>query len=175
MMTRSVAQQRVENKRFFGTFGRDWSRLGAIGRIVYAGLAGALSIGIRRHSAGRIHGVRRQIEAALAAAAAKRERHCTQNNDSPSRRGQAQIPIHDEIPNAGRTIQRLVQSGETRIIMELQRNLKPQPNFRSFSSRFNQAFACASTFFGAVPPKLVRLFTEDSTDSTLSASPVIFG
>jgi hypothetical protein len=27
-----------------------------------------------------------------------------------------------------------------------------QPNFRSFSSRFSQAFACASTFFGAVPP-----------------------
>src|SRR4051812_24229088 len=51
----------------------------------------------------------------------------------------------------------------------------PQPNFRSFSNRFSQALACAATFFGAVPPKLVRLFTEASTDSTFSASAVIFG
>src|ERR1700761_7345842 len=50
-----------------------------------------------------------------------------------------------------------------------------QPNFRCFSSRFAQALAWAATFFGAVPPKLVRLFTEASTDSTLSASAVIFG
>src|SRR5262249_56305704 len=28
----------------------------------------------------------------------------------------------------------------------------PQPNFRSFSSRFSQDLACANTFFGAVPP-----------------------
>ena len=48
-------------------------------------------------------------------------------------------------------------------------------NFRCFSSRFAQAFACAATFFGAVPPKLVRLFTEASTESTFSASAVIFG
>ena len=50
-----------------------------------------------------------------------------------------------------------------------------QPYFRSFSNRLSQPLACAATFFGAVPPKLVRLFTDASTDSTESASLVIFG
>jgi hypothetical protein len=35
---------------------------------------------------------------------------------------------------------------------EIAAKLVAQPNFRSFSSRFSQALACASTFFGAVPP-----------------------
>src|SRR5215813_14802560 len=69
-----------------------------------------------------------------------------------------------EIPNAGRTIQRLRTYGETRMNMKSQRNLGDEPYFRSFSSRFAQALAWAATFFGAVPPKLVRLFTEESTD-----------
>ena len=80
-----------------------------------------------------------------------------------------------EIPNAGRTIQRLLTSDETRITMKSQRNLGDGPYFRCFSSRFAQALACAVTFFGAVPPNEVRLFTEESTDSTFRASAVIFG
>ena len=54
--------------------------------------------------------------------------------------------------------------------MKQKRNFAAQPNFRSFSSRFAQALAWAATFLGAVPPKLVRLFTEDSTESTVKTS-----
>src|SRR5215204_4675680 len=96
-----VAEQRVENEWFFAASGSDRSRLRTIGRIVDAGLAGAFAFGIRFHGARRVHGIRRQIEAALAAAAAKRERKHAQDNDGPSRRGQARITSHDEIPNAG--------------------------------------------------------------------------
>src|ERR1700727_3433758 len=58
---------------------------------------------------------------------------------------------------------------------EFPARIPAQPNFRSFSSRLSQALACAVTFFGAVPPKLVRLFTDASTDNTESESLVIFG
>src|SRR4029453_10915636 len=96
-----VAEQRVEDKRFFTAFGRGRAAFRPIGRIIDAGLAGALALGIGFGGARRIHGVRRQVEAGLAAAAAKRDCRRTQENDGPSRRGQAQITIHDEIPNAG--------------------------------------------------------------------------
>ena len=35
-----------------------------------------------------------------------------------------------------------------------------------FSSLLSQRLACVRTFFGAVPPRLIRLFTELSTEST---------
>jgi hypothetical protein len=37
-------------------------------------------------------------------------------------------------------------------LIEFVAKFPAQPNFRSFSSRFSQALACARTFFGAVPP-----------------------
>src|SRR5580704_12953911 len=58
---------------------------------------------------------------------------------------------------------------------EFPAGITAQPNFRSFSSRLSQVLACASTFFGAVPPRLVRLLTEASTDSAASAGAVILG
>src|SRR5579872_1834446 len=59
--------------------------------------------------------------------------------------------------------------------VHFQKGVTNQPYFRSFSNRLSHALAWTATFFGAVPPKLVRLFTEDSTDKTASASLVIFG
>ena len=95
----------------------------AVGRIerCRAGLPGRPHIGVA--SEATIHGVRRQVEAALAAAAAERERSGAQDDDGPPRRGQAPVTDHVEIPNAGRTIQRLPGSGETWMTMKLQRNL----------------------------------------------------
>ena len=45
--------------------------------------------------------------------------------------------------------------------------------YRSLFSRLSHFFACARTFFGAVPPKLVRLLTDFSTDSTPNTSLVM--
>ena len=47
--------------------------------------------------------------------------------------------------------------------------IQPRP------SRLSQRLAWAATFFGAVPPRLTRLATERSTDSTFSASLLIRG
>src|SRR5262249_43261036 len=170
-----VAQKRVENKRSFAAFGRGGAAFIAVGRIGGAGRGRARGRGFRGSGGGGFRGVRRQVEAALAAATAERERGSAQHDDGPPRRGQAPLADHFEIPNAGRTIQRLPWSGETRMNMKSQRNLGKRPYFRCFSSRFAQALAWAATFFGAVPPNLVRLFTDESPDSTFRASAVIFG
>src|SRR5665647_883043 len=45
----------------------------------------------------------------------------------------------------------------------------------AFSSLRSHFFACLRTFLGAVPPKLTRLFTDRSTDSTLNTSSPIRG
>src|SRR5262249_4919928 len=143
----------------------------AIGRAEQARLGGVLGLGIgRSRLTGRhIARGRRQVQRALAATASQRQRNHAQEHDSPSRR-RAEITDHDDIPNAGRTIQRLRCYGESSGPTKLQRNWFVPPYFRCFSSRLAQALACAITFFGAVPPKLVRLFTDDSTESTFSAS-----
>ena len=140
----------------------------------FAGLRDGLAL-VHRRRGGLGRGARRQVERALAAATAERKRCHAQDNDGPSRSCRAQLTDHDDIPKSGRTIQRLVWRGEANMAMRLQRNWCRKPYFRCFSSRFAQAFACANTLFGAVPPKLVRLFTEASTDSTFSASAEIFG
>src|ERR1035437_9010553 len=58
---------------------------------------------------------------------------------------------------------------------EIAAKFAAQPNFRSFSSRLSQVLACASTFFGGVPPQLLRLFTDASPESTAMTCAVIIG
>src|SRR6185312_622448 len=172
----SVVEQRVENERSSGAFGRGRRRLRTVARIEHTRLLRRLGLGVGRR--GRCigpAGARRQIEPTLAAAAGKRQRHHTQENDGPHRSSRTQVNIHDDIPKSGRTIQRLPCHGESNMTVKLQRKSYLQPYFRCFSSRFAHPFACAATFLGAVPPKLVRLFTEASTESTFSASTVILG
>src|ERR1700722_3167442 len=176
-MVSSVAiQERVENEGFLAAFGGRRRRIGSVGRIEHARFDRSFRVALGRRRGDRLlRSVRRQIEPALASAAPEREHGRAQKNDGPSLTCRAVLADHEKIPNAGRTIQRLRYSGETRITMKLQRNLRAQPNFRCFSSRLSQAFACARTFFGAVPPKLERLFTEASTESTPKTSLVIPG
>src|SRR6185437_1081364 len=171
-----VAKQRVEHKRFLGAAGRGRRCVSAISRVEHARPGSVLGLGVSRRCPSRRHVARgrRQVERTLAAATSQRQRNHAQEHHSPSRR-RAEITDHDDIPNAGRTIQRLPCDGESSRPTKLQRNSFLPPYFRCFSRRLAQALACAATFFGAVPPKLVRLFTEDSTESTLSASAVIFG
>src|SRR6266567_1870644 len=95
-----TVQERVEDERLFTAFGSRRRRVGPVARIEYAGLGGAFSLGIggsrlRR----RVRGIRRQIEAALAAAAPERERAHAQQDDGPSRRCRPVVASHDEIPN----------------------------------------------------------------------------
>src|SRR5690348_16264189 len=171
-----VAEQWVEDKRFLGTAGRGRRCVNAISRVEHARLGGVLGLGVGRRCPSRrdVARGRRQVERPLATAASQRQRDHAQEHDGPSRR-RAEITDHDDIPNAGGTIQRLPCHGESSGPTKLQRNWFVPPYFRCFSSRLAQALACAATFFGAVPPKLVRLFTDDSTESTFSASAVILG
>src|SRR5437879_1111451 len=173
-----LIEERIEDERFLSAFGRRRGRVGSVVRIEHARLARGLGLAVGRCSSHRAvwpGGSRRQVERPLAPAAGERKRDHAEENDGPSRGCRAQLIDHDEIPKSGRTIQRLPWEGERKRNRKLQRNWLAQPNFRCFSSRFAQAFACAATFFGAVPPKLVRLFTEASTESAFSASAVIFG
>src|ERR1700716_945604 len=152
-MAGSVVEERVENEGFLAAFGGGRRRIGSVIRIEHAGLACRFGVAVGRCRGERLlRHIRRQVEAAFASAAPEREHGRAQKDDGPSRSRRAVSSIHSKIPNAGGTIQRLPCSGESRTIMKLQRNSSAQPNFRSFSSRLSQAFACASTFFGAVPP-----------------------
>src|SRR5579859_700402 len=172
----SIIEERVEDERPLGAFGRGRRRIGAVARIEHARLLRRLALGIGRRDGGiRSAGRWRQIESTLAAAAGKRQRDHAQENDGPRGSGRTQVIVHDEIPKSGRTIQRMPCHGESNMTVKLQRNSYPQPYFRCFSRRFAHPFACVATFLGAVPPKLVRLLTEASTESTFSASAVIFG
>src|SRR5436190_18081487 len=104
-MARSITEERVEYERFFLAPGRFWRGVDAEARIEDAGLGGALGLGIGgRRLRRRIRRVRRQIEAALAAAAPKRKRSHAQQDDGPSRRCRPVVTCHDEIPNTRRTI-----------------------------------------------------------------------
>src|SRR6185312_15660856 len=176
-----LVEERIEDERFLSAFGRRRGRIGSVVRIEHARLGRGFGFAVgRRSSHGAIgaigrSGGRRQIERPLATAAGERKRDHAKENDGPSRCCRAQLIDHDEIPKSGRTIQRLPWEGERKRSRKLQRNWFVQPNFRCFSSRFAQALACAATFFGAVPPKLVRLFTEASTESAFSASAVMSG
>src|SRR5664279_1081243 len=148
----SSVEQRIENEGFLAAFGGGRRRVGSVIGIEHAGFGGGFVVAIGRRRGDRLPGrVRRQVEPALASAAAERECGRAQNDDGPSR-SRAVVAIHDNNPQCGGTIQRLPGSGESRTTMKLQRNLRAQPNFRCFSSRRSQAFAWASTFFGAVPP-----------------------
>src|SRR4051794_7509650 len=99
-MANSITQQRVENERSLVAFRSRRRSVGAETRIEDAGLAGALGFRIGGGALhGRIRGVRRQIKATLAAAAAKRQRSHAQQDDGPSRRCQPVVSGHDEIPN----------------------------------------------------------------------------
>src|SRR5690348_10912197 len=172
----SFVEQRIEDKRFLAAFGggRRGIHVRVEQRVARLVCGPCLGL-VHRRRGGLGAGVRRQVERTLAAAAAKRKRGHAQDNDGPSRSCRAQLTDHDDIPKSGRTIQRLPCHGESNTTMKLQRNSFATPYFRCFSRRFAHAFACASTFFGAVPPKLVRLFTDASTDNAFSASGVIFG
>jgi hypothetical protein len=153
-----LVQDRIEQERLLATTGRRRRALidTVRGREHVPALAGSrLCIGIRRWSAGT-HRLRRrlwrQIEAAFTAAASQRQSRSGQNENGPSRGRRAGRTSHSEIPKCGRTIQRLLRSGETPKSIEFSHAKPAQPNFRSFSSRLSQAFACDVTFFGAVPP-----------------------
>src|SRR5882757_1304857 len=172
----SITQQRVEDKRLLAAFGGNRRGVRSIGRIEQARFGRGLRLGVgRRSRSGRRIGGRRQVQGTFASTTGERQHGHSQDDNSPSRRFRSQITIHDGVPNAGRTLQRLPWSGECRKTTQLQRNSNHQPNFCCFSSRLTQAFACAATFFGAVPPKLVRLLTEASTESARNASTVILG
>src|SRR5438477_12185223 len=151
-MAGSVVEERIENERFLAAFGGGRRRIGAVIGIEHARFTRLFGFGIRRCNRGCRRRTRRQVEAAFASAAAERERGRAQKDNGPSRRRRAVTAGHDKIPNAAGTIQRLPCSGESGTIMKLQRNSSAQPNFRCFSSRLSQAFPCAITFFGAVPP-----------------------
>src|SRR4029078_3904620 len=157
-MALSVAvEERVEYERPFVALGCRRRSVGAVARIEDAGLGGALRFRIGGRPLRRcVRGIRRQVEAALAAAAAERERGHAQQDDGPSRRCQPGVTGHDEIPNTRaapyKDCSALARATAPWKPKKLQRNFCDQPNFRSFSSRFSQALACAVTFFGAVPP-----------------------
>src|ERR1700722_10286586 len=175
-----AVQKRIESERPFGTFACGWQRAGAIVRIEQVRAIGFRGSRWIRLNGGRLllrltGCSRRQIERSLAPATGKRQRSGAQQDESPSSMVRAVVRSHVKIPNAGRTIQRLVCSGETLKSAQFPAEIATQPNFRSFSSRLSQALACAATFFGAVPPKLVRLFTDASTESTEIASLVMSG
>ena len=139
---------------FLAAFGAVGAGVGAVARIEDAGLGGALGFGIGgRPCADAFAAFGGRSSAALAAAAAERERSHAQHDDGPSRRCQALVTGHDEIPNAGRTIQRLPRFWRDPDNHEIAAKfLQLSPTFAAFSSRFSQALACAATFFGAVPP-----------------------
>src|SRR3954470_15707944 len=143
-------QERVEDEGFLAAFGGGRRRIGPVIRIEHARSARSRLM-VRILLSGRCRlrrGVRRQVEHALAPAAAKRERGSRQHNDGPSRQFRAVIASHDNIPNARAPYKHcLALASAAKLLFRLS-----QPNFRSFSSRLSQPLACASTFFGAVPP-----------------------
>src|ERR1700712_3960940 len=117
----SSVEKRIEDERFLAAFGGSGRRIGSGARIEHAGPARrgqVIGIGLRR-GGGLRRGVRRQIERTLAAAAPEREHGHAEHYDGPSRRCWAVVAIHDKIPNAGGTIQRLPRSGETWTAMKL--------------------------------------------------------
>src|SRR5258706_5679175 len=101
-MAGSVVQERIENECFLAAFGGGGPRIHSVGRIEHAWCAcGPLSLGVSLLGSGRLRRrVWRQVEAALASAAAEREHGCAEHDDGPSRRCRAVITIHGKIPNA---------------------------------------------------------------------------
>src|SRR5882672_9552628 len=99
-MAGSVVQERIENERFLAAFGSRRRRIGSVGRIEHAWLAGG-PLGLGRLGSGRLRrSVRRQVEPAFASAAAEREHGRAEQNDGPSRRRRTVSTIHSKIPNA---------------------------------------------------------------------------
>src|SRR5579864_8272740 len=91
-----VAVVRIEQVRIGGLRGRVWIRLNG----------GRLLLRLTR-------GGRRQIQRPFTAATGKRQRSGTQQDESPAI-VRAVVTSHFKIPNAGRTIQRLIGSGHTK-------------------------------------------------------------
>src|SRR5579864_2717955 len=117
-MGRSVAvEKRVEGERPFWAFAGDRQLVAAVVRIEQARLARLSSgRGIGLNSRNRLlpRGGRRQIERPLAPASGKQERGSPHQDKCPSSMVRAVVPSHVKNPQcAGRTIQKLIRSGET--------------------------------------------------------------
>src|SRR5665647_350710 len=102
MASSVTVEERVENEGSLAAFGGGGRRIASVIRIVDAGRArGRLVVGVGLRRRGRLRrAVRRQVEGALASAAAEREHGRAQQDDGPSPAGRAVITIHDKIPNA---------------------------------------------------------------------------
>jgi hypothetical protein len=111
-----AVQERIEGERPFWTPARSRQRTGGIVRIEQVRIGGLRRRVWIRLNGGRLllqtRRCRRQIQRPLAATTGKCQRSRTHQDEGPAI-VRAIVTSHFKIPNAGRTIQRLIGSGES--------------------------------------------------------------